>query len=177
MTLWHRKQAERFGCIYHALYAITGDEGVLAHVGDISEARMRTRMTKLGLFTMPVFANHGDFTDATPRAFWDTYREMFAHDEPGHAYLLLSVPSRRVANNWHAVAVKLPNLAADTVEVSDSSEDDVLVYTWPEFLASWYAHAHVVESVHVADLSLYPFEDARARLAEADRAADVEYVM
>ncbi|THF70493.1 hypothetical protein E7T06_07250 [Deinococcus sp. Arct2-2] len=152
--LHHKRQAELWGCLYHTLYALTGDTAVLEHVRDISNARFYCRLHEMGL--MAVALHKG--APAEPE-FWETLNPDGAHS------LLLTVPADHLQGVEHAVAVELwPGRSAC---ISDSKQPTHQWVDWAAFLASPYGRPLSVEVLAVADLNRYPAEDAEYTLGHA----------
>lgn len=175
MMLHHRKQAQLWGCIYHSLYAVTGDESMLEHVDDLSELRALTRLHSAGLGVQTLHAAMFGGAQPTSKEFWI---ELMGRAPAGGGWLmLLTVPAER-SDVRHAVAA---GLYADRVIVSDSALDDYQVFSQTEFLSSKYAQADAVGIVFPLDLDRLEPLSAQKTLAELDamRSAerDVEYVM
>jgi hypothetical protein len=152
--LHHQHQTELYGCLYHALYALTGDFSVLEHVRDISNARFYCRLHDMGLFAAALHRGPPVKSD-----FWDRL------DPGGPHALLLTLPAERMEDVGHAVAVELwPGQSAC---VSDSKQITHQWFGWEAFLGSPYGHPLSVEVLAVADLSRYPAQDAAQTVGRA----------
>lgn len=161
MNLAHQPQARAWGCIYHALHALTGDTAWLRHTDDISPLRWRARIAEAGLFTLPYWADvHGTLTT---RPFWtNLLTRLRASREP--LLLLVTIPGTR-PDFTHMVAVAYPPDPAGAVLVSDSAQPAPAAYTLAEFLDSPYAQAVAVETIGTAQTDLYPPEPGAQYLA------------
>ena len=153
----HRQQAGQAGCLYHSTFALLGDETLLAHAEDTSDARFAARLAELDLMAFPFWITPAG-QPRTPPDFWTTLRTRFTGDnttEQRHAPLLVSVPGS--APEWlHQVALLLPaHPDEDEVHVSDSNFPEPLSLRWAVFLESDYARAHRVEMLGPLDLDAY----------------------
>ena len=158
--LEHRQQFGPVGCLYHSLYAVTGDEAMLdpGHVHDTSDARFLIRLSKWGLLAFPFWVTGANGATTDP-AFWESLRGRFTRDNTvgaTHAPVLVAIPGS--TERWlHSVAVALPiSPEQDAVQVSDSEFPAPLTFSWAGFLASAYATAHRVEMLGPLDLDAYP---------------------
>lgn len=154
--------------MYHALYALSGDEAWLEHAEDVSRLRWLTRLHAAGLGVLTYFTDI--VTDQTvPPGFWEALRGPVADPAVTHLPLLLTIEGNSGFAR-HVVAVALPVREADPVIVSDSGRDGLLHLTYPEFLASVYGRAYEVEALAPADLELYPFESGAEYASRTDAA-------
>lgn len=174
--LHHRPQAALFGCMYHALYALTGDEGWLAHVDDFSEPRWLARIQAQGGTVLVYYADLMLDT-RTPRHWWDALRWNIPAEGKGgqattHMPVLATVDG--VSGRRHVIAVALPVNGRDDVLISDSAAPALQVLTWADFLDSTYARASRVEQLLSADLDAYAHQSAAEYLSGQDAGA---YVM
>ncbi|SMB93326.1 hypothetical protein [Deinococcus hopiensis] len=151
--LHHRHQTTFSGCTYHALYALSGEELLLAHVHDVSEPRFYARIHELGLMAVALYVG-----EPAPPAFWTRLHE-------GEQQFLVSIPARRLGEIQHAVALELT--PGHWATVSDSRERQLLHFTWDQFLASEYAQPHRVEVIAPAVVEAYPFEDGHGLVVHA----------
>ena len=168
--LHHRPQAALFGCMYHALYALTGDESWLEHVDDFSEPRWLARIQAQGCTVLVFFADLM-FDTRTPPHWWDALRWNIPAEGKGgqattHLPVLATVDG--VSGRRHVVAVALPVNGRDDVLISDSAMPDLRVLTWAEFLDSTYARASRVEQLLTADLNAFPHQSAAEYLSGQD---------
>jgi hypothetical protein len=152
--LLHRPQPELYGCMYHAAYAVTHDESLLDHVGDISNGRFYARLHGLGLMVITAYAA------ALPIAS-DDWAMLLQLD--GTTFLL-TIDAERIPGMCHMVAAEVHALG---VTVSDSRRAGLQHFTAAEFLASEYAAAYRVEAPAPAELDAYPHEDAAAAVHRA----------
>lgn len=171
--LRHRPQAALYGCMYHALYALTGDEGWLAHVDDFSEPRWLARIQAEGGAVLVYYADLLLDT-RTPPMWWDALRAIIPADGQGgrpttHMPLLATVDG--LSGRRHLVALALPVVGRDDVHISDSALPDLQVLTWAEFQASPYARASRVEQIIPGDLNHYAHQSAAEILSQQDASA------
>ncbi len=165
MTLHHQKQPERFGCLYHALYAITGDERALQYTEDISELRFHARAVQLGYLLLPLYVCDAPLGGRFGMGWWDALRARVPAAEP--LPVMVSIEQRHDPRVHHVVALCLRH--DGPVTVSDSSADTFLTLDWHTFQASPYARAFRVEGIGTTDVDAYPYESARERLTQLDR--------
>ncbi|MBZ9752735.1 hypothetical protein K7W42_17985 [Deinococcus sp. HMF7604] len=158
MILHHRQQSGLVGCLYHSLYALTGDEAQLAHVEDVSDARFAVRLAGQGLMAFPLWVTPSD-GPVTETSFWTALRDRFTRDNvvgASHAPLLVAIPGTGPPM-LHSVALALPiTPTEETVQVSDSNFDTPLTFSWAAFLLSDYSRAHRVEMLAPLELDAYP---------------------
>lgn len=167
--LHHRKQARLYGCAYHALYAVTGEEAWLEHVEDISPQRWHARLHAAGLRVSVWFADLiGNTTTAS--SFWLGLQAMHHGNALGytHVPLLVTIQGRSSGAARHLVAVGMPVSDADPVFVSDSARPEQLGMTFQKFLASEYAQAFEVETLDTTDLDASPFQSGAVFVSTAD---------
>lgn len=152
--LAHRQQLGEVGCLYFALYALTGDEQVLEHAADVSDARWQARLAGWGLMPFAFWVT-GAAGPPTPPEFWMRQRAQFRESGGiSGAPLLVSILGN--SPDWlHAVAVLLP-LDDSPVAISDSNFPELLFLSWEQFLGSDYARAHRVEMLGPLLLDAYP---------------------
>jgi len=145
------------GCMYHAAFALTGEEHWLEpwYVEDVSEARfvVRLALADVGLFPFWVTPRSGP---TTPEAFWYGLVKNYGDAPPAEeAPLMVSIAGN--SPGWlHTVAVGLPLIDGGNVTISDSSLPELLSLPWAQFLLSDYAQAHRVEMLGPLDLIAYP---------------------
>lgn len=156
--LHHQQQPELYGCLYHALYALTGDPDVLEHVDDLSNARFYARLHGWGLMVITPWADYSDPAATTPCRFWEAVTSE--HPQP----YLLTVATERLPGFRHAVAALV---STRSVSISDSRHACPFTLTFREFLDSEYAQAFLVEQLLPAELDAYPHEDAHFSVVQA----------
>lgn len=172
-ALHHQRQAHLYGCLYHALHAITGDAAWLAHVDDISEPRWLARIHEQGGVIRTYYADTVTGTPATP-AFWHGLRDSIPlAGEDGrrttHLPLLVTVEGPSGLGR-HLIALCLPVPDRDDVIVSDSARPDLVTLTWDEFLASGYVQASEVQQLLTAQADAYPHESGAEYVSRQDPA-------
>jgi hypothetical protein len=165
--LHHREQAGLAGCLYHALYAVLGDETLLAHVDDVSDARWLVRVHAAGHVPMTLFADRLG-PGVTPPQFWDQLWAA-AQSSASPQTVLVTVESQR-PGVWHVVAVTL--LPSAEAWISDSAEPALICLDHDTFLGSPYSQAHLVEVLLPADLDAYPPEPAEDALRAQQQARE-----
>ena len=147
--LHHRKQTERWGCIYHALYAVTGDASLLEYASDISEPRARIRLHHLGYTLLPVLEPD-----------WTRYAEILRDGDAVHCILTIS---GICPGATHAVALEL---SGDGVTLSDSATPGLQRLTHTQFQLSRYASPLLTEMLIPLKLDAFPVQDAGQALNE-----------
>lgn len=169
MNLFHRRQKHLYGCLYHALYAVTGNEAWLEHVDDLSELRWLTRLHQDSAVLLTYFADQVQDTTTTPE-FWEALRQNV--DLPGvtHLPLLVTIEGRGGFGR-HVLALALPVSHDDTVEISDSALDGLTYLPYREFLQSEFARAYMVQAAAPADLDAYAHESGAEYVSRTDAAA------
>lgn len=158
MSLRHRRQPKVWGCIYHALYAVTGDESLLEHADDLSEFRALTRLHALGYGVYTLHAAMFGGAQPTTPEFW---REVTAQIPAGEAHVLLMTVEGVHPDLRHAVAMAL---CRDEAVISDSALPELIRLSLPDFLETKYARASEVQSVFPLDLDALPVQPAQATL-------------
>lgn len=167
MTLYHRSQRHLYGCMYHALYALTGDESWLEHVDDLSEFRWLARLHASDAVLLTYFADQVRDT-TTPPEFWDTLRANVKLPDIVHLPLLVTIAGRGSFGR-HVVAIALP-VADDSVWVSDSALDGLRHLSYAEFLQSEFARAYMVQALAPAGVEHYPHESGAEYVSQTDTA-------
>jgi hypothetical protein len=159
--LSHRKQEQSYGCLYHAAYAVTGDERFLSHVENINVARYRAHLAECG-YTEVMFFNNVWLSQADETV----WRRLARTVRNGHAPFVLEIDSPNFPGFRHMVAVDFP-IREDVVHVvSDSTKDGLLVFAnRAEFLASPYAKTYLIAYLQTTDLEHHLFESAAEALA------------
>lgn len=155
--IYHRPQPALYGCMYYAVYALTGDETLLEHAADVSMGAWISRIVARGASPHTIYATYFDTRIPASRQFWEQARSLAQQHRLRAVPLLATIPSTRV-HGHHMVALHLPHRALDMVRISDSALPDVLELSWERFLLSPYAQA--VEIVQLVPLGDYPFEQA-----------------
>lgn len=150
LDLWHAKQLNPWGCMYHAHYAATGDERFLANVDDMNTEGVARLNWRLGFWPLLWFTQLYDV-----RADEAVWRGILAKCPGSYSVWLASIDSLRFDDTKHSVAVALNLPAGSTLEnvpfavVSCSSADDFVHYdTLEAFLASPYAGAYDITSLY-----------------------------
>ncbi|ULH15992.1 hypothetical protein MF271_04995 [Deinococcus sp. KNUC1210] len=164
----HRKQPELWGCLYHALFALMGDEELLDHARDLSNARFYARLAAMGAMPITLFASLQQLAESS---FW----ELITTTEPQQ--LLVSIAAARLTGMQHLVAVEI---SRSVVIISDSRRDQLQYRSFEDFLAGPYAVAFRVEALAPSKINLYPFEDAEqtvGRVLARDRPDLGEFTM
>lgn len=156
--LYHRQQPELYGCMYHALYAVTGDDAVLQHAHDLSNARFYARIHALGAMVVTAWADFGNHAAVCGPELW----RALVRSQP--QTFLLTVPAERLPGHRHLIAVEISWAGA---RISDSRRPAIQAMTFEEFLASPLHQAYLVEQVASADVDDYPYEDAAVGIARA----------
>jgi hypothetical protein len=167
--LAHKRQEKNWGCIFHAAYAITHDESLLAYVDDISQTRYRIYLLKHGWVSETYWSdlnlNKAD-ADVWERIA-DAYRPI-----SDCAVFILDIDSLRHTGLHHAVAVEVPVDPGGRHYVSDSTQDELVTYEGrAEFLESPYARPYAIAYLFRADLQAWPVEDAETVFHEMKAAA------
>lgn len=159
--LEHKPQGAPNGCLYHALFAITGDPDVLTFAGDISDARFYSRLAEFGMISLVLYACPPELARPTDPAFWQHYRDLFTRANTTGARFVPLLVTVNGLTMQHAVAVALPvhRAAGDTVIISDSNAPEPHTLTWEQFTRSEYARANRVEMLGPADVDAYPPHD------------------
>lgn len=158
MILHHRPQPGQIGCLYHSLYALTGDESVLEHAADTSQPRFHVRLAEMGLLLFTFYCAEAPLPP-TPPAFWEALRARFAANPLGATHAPLLVTIAGTTPGWtHQVALALTLQPGEDVLISDSNAPAPITVPWDVFLASDYARAHTVEMLGPLDLDAYPPE-------------------
>lgn len=106
-TLHHHQLQGEWGCMYAALYAHLGDDGLLEHTNDVSDARWRVRIHEAGHFLQPVWCIHppdalGGVWASAPEATWEAL-EAASKDGPP-LRLLAHTPGHR---GEHQIAIAM----------------------------------------------------------------------
>lgn len=176
--LHHRPQPRIYGCLYYALYALTGDEAWLQYADDISDTRWLARLHDEGAMLLTYYADNILHTPPPP-GFWEALRGHIAPQGEGgaattHLPLLVTVEGLSGLGRRHLVALALPVTSRDDVWVSDSAEDAPREFTFADFLASRYAQASEVAQLLPADVDTYPYQSGAEFVSQADPAP---YVM
>ncbi|MFC6592402.1 hypothetical protein ACFP81_10625 [Deinococcus lacus] len=153
--LHHKLQRLSYGCLYHALFAITGDEAWLEHVDDVSQPRWHARLHAAGLMVMTYWSSEL-IEQPCPAEFWTVLRERFAAlpGVPTHISLLVTVKGLNVGH--HIVAVALPVSEDHPAIISDSAKNSLWEMPLADFLLSPWAEAYAVESIAPAEVDAYP---------------------
>ncbi|GGL15792.1 hypothetical protein [Deinococcus radiotolerans] len=172
-ALMHQRQAHLYGCLYHALHAITQDHGWLAHVEDISENRWLARIHDEGGMIRTYYADAITGTPVPPD-FWGRLRAAIPPGGEGgapttHLPLLVTVDGLS-GLGFHVVALCLPMGSRDDVIISDSARSELLTLTWDDFLGSAYAQATQVQQLITNDLHRYPHESGAEYVSRQDPA-------
>jgi hypothetical protein len=159
--LSHRRQEQSYGCLYHAAYAVTGDERLLAHVENINVARYRAHLAECG-YTEVMFFNNVWLSQAD-EMIW---RRLARTTRSSHPFVL-EIDSPNFPGFRHMVAVQYPGREDAPHFVSDSTKDGIVVFAnRAEFLASPYAKTYLIAYVQTTDLGDHPFESAAEALRE-----------
>lgn len=170
----HRRQSTIYGCLYHALYALTGDEQWLAHADDISDLRWLSRLHEQGGMLLTYYADNLLHTPAPP-GFWEALRGHIAPEGEGdrpttHLPLLVTIEGLSGLDRRHLVAIALPVEGRDDVWVSDSAADVPQQFAFAEFLTSRYARASEVVQLLPADVDTYPYQSGAEFISQMDPA-------
>lgn len=165
MNLHHRRQPLLYGCMYHATYALLGEEILLEDVSDVSPLRWQARLAQFGLIVATYYEGELTGQRAGPD-FWGALRGRVA-GRMDHLPLLLSVPGPR---HLHMVAALVPMAGDGEVQVSDSARDGVLRLPWADFLASPYGQPLTVQVLAVTDPGAYASEPGADHVSTADPA-------
>lgn len=168
LMLHHRKQESLWGCIYHALYALTGEESLLEHVTDISDPRALIRLHQLGYALLPlhVVKFAGPCADQADAGLW---RGLVSQLPEGASALLAVTVDGFIPNTQHAIAVEL---SRDEVAVSDSAHHALQLFDLENFLSSRYSRANAIEALMPLDLDAFPAVNAGEELARASAARE-----
>lgn len=150
--LGHAYQGASSTCLYHAVYAVTGDPTWLRHAEDARQGPEPDAelpwVFQLAAHGLLVFAHHTTQRAAegqtTPRVFWEELRARWATADPGVTPWVPLIVTIWGGRAYHAVAVGLPIRGGDVL-VSDSARRDLACMRWEEFLDSGYATAYRVE--------------------------------
>lgn len=166
MNLHHRRQPLLYGCMYHATYALLGEESLLEDVSDVSPLRWQARLAQGGLIVATYWEGELTGQRAGPD-FWHALRRRVA-GRMDRLPLLLSVPGPL---HLHMVAALVPMEGEGEVQVSDSARDALLRLPWVEFLASPYGQPLTVQVLAVTDPDAYPLDPGADHVSAADPAA------
>ncbi len=150
--LHHRKQAQRWGCMYHAIYALTGDEALLEQVDDISLPRWFCAIHQQGLIASPLYAHHENIAGERE---WDLVSMLLMCT--GTHRLLMCIDSLTRPGSRHQIAV-VADFDQMKAVVSDSTADGIQVMDWEAFRAGPYARAYEVLWIGEAHLHDYAFD-------------------
>ena len=159
MKLHHERQTRPYGCLYHAVYALTGDRRWLEdeYVNEFSNFRFLCNLAERRHTLFPVYVNNMDDHTPVPDGWWDTLKaRLTAADE--YAELLVAIQSTQHPKLHHAVALILHPTGG--VRISDSNQPAVVDLSWSDFLASPYARTLRVEVLIALDRDLYESENA-----------------
>ena len=156
--IWHEKQAQRWGCIYHALYSVTGHRSLLDHVNDVSEARARIRLHHLGYTLMPLLIKD-----------WSRIMSVIPPDQSQLCVLTI----RQSDETTHAVGAEIHH---DRVIISDSAHLDVQEMSLQDLERSDYRDPLLIELLIPLRLDDFEPEDASEALRriEHDRQRSIE---
>ncbi len=150
-SLFHKKQENPWGCMYHVLYAITGDESLLEFVDDLSVEGMYKRAVERGNLPWTLYT-----TIARRKAGMEFWGDMLARWPKTSILLDLSIDSIQYKEFGirHAVGV-LFNLRGEAgvnfpfAVVSDSGVDDFRSYdSLEEFVDSPYGQPYIVTTYY-----------------------------
>ena len=150
--LYHRKQEQLYGCIYHAAYAVTGDETFLKHVEDVSWVRWRVRMKEAGYVFEPIYCNGKE--PATP-SFWRYWLDWQADDYG--ALMILSIHHGKSPTS-HTIGAVLSKIE-QCVIISDSLRDGFVTVGQDEWPEHQYARVRRAEALLDGDLERWPPEE------------------
>lgn len=160
-TLHHRPQRHLYGCMYHAIFAFTGDSHWLEHVDDLSEPRWLSRLHAAGATVLTYYADL--MTDTrTKAAFWDKLRQNMPE---GSEKLPLLVTCDGLSGMRHLVALEFHR--DGSVVISDSALSGLRTMTCAEFLDSNYSSASMVQQLMTADVDAYPHESGAEYVSKA----------
>lgn len=159
--LYHAHQTLLYGCIYHAAYALIGDETLLEHVSDMSTGAWLARLGQRGyavnaLYNTYILAGYVDDAPLTRRG-WEQVRSLASRNRMEALPLLVTVVSERV-QGFHLIALHLPHRSIDCVRISDSAKPGLQSLTWSEFLASRYARSYEVSHLVSLNPDHHPHE-------------------
>lgn len=162
MTLFHRPQKYLYGCLYHAIFAFTGDEYWLEHIEDFSEPRWLARLAAQGATVLTYYADLMTDTHTTVE-FWEKLRDNIPE---GTESLPLLITVDGISSRRHLVAMRLPRNG--DVVISDSALSGLRSMSFQAFLTSNYANASGVQQLLAADVDAYPHESAPEFIARTD---------
>lgn len=163
-TLHHRPQRHLYGCMYHAIFAFTGDLHWLEHVDDLSEPRWLSRLHAAGATVLTYYADLMTDTRAAP-AFWQKLREHMPEESKK---LPLLVTCDGLGGLRHLVALEFHR--DGSVAISDSALSGLRAMTFLEFLRSNYSSASMVQQLMTADVDAYPHESGAEFVSRTDSA-------
>lgn len=163
--LHHKSQPLLYGCLYHATYAVTGDESWLEHTEDVSQPRWHARLHAAGLMVMTYWSNEV-LEQPCPVEFWHELRGRFAALPGEHTHIPLLVTVKGLSVGTHLVAVALPVREDHPVIISDSAKDTQWEMQLDDFLLSPWAAALAVESLVPTQLDLYPEDPGHLHFTE-----------
>ena len=131
-VLFHKHQTTEKGCMYHAAYAITGDEQFLNWFEDENDMHLRARLAQAGWIAQPL---HLDCQELRmPREAWEKFLKK------GRVAWFLA--GYRLREGRHQVAIFWDGTG---LEVSDSKTLDVW-HTHPNaFINSNYGAPYLLE--------------------------------
>lgn len=161
--LYHRPQTRLYGCLYHSLYALTGDEHWLEHVEDVSRPRWHARLHAAGLMVM-AYWDAELIEQSCPPELWARLRE-WGQGQEGFTHIPMLATIHGIRAGHHIVGLALP-VGDGPVWVSDSARHELQTLTLEEFLSSPYASAYAVEALAPADLNVYPPDPGHLHFAE-----------
>lgn len=155
IELHHRKLETNWGCMYHALYAFTGDERLLDEqlLCDVNESRWRLRVLEAGFLLIPWYVHPHEVCSPL---VWRELEEKARFG--GRVGFVVAVPSQVLDAERHQVAILLEE---GTFKVSDSSREGLLEYDGiDKFLESHYARAFDIEMLSEARLEAHTRQEA-----------------
>lgn len=154
VPLHHSTQPEPYGCLYHAAFAILGDETLLADKRDANPNRFAARLAMRGILRRTLFNDL--WQGETELNFWERLRGRLKPG--GFIPLIVYIKSRAELADHHAVAVVFSE--SGQAWVSDSKRPEILAFTRTAFLVSRYSSAQEVTQLLPRELDLFSYEDA-----------------
>lgn len=139
-------QTEPYGCMYHSIAALTGEERWLEYIEDVNNWRMQIRLAEAGYLLDSIYDNHFQKADAS---FWK--RWIARHDDECFRVILTvdSTPPVR-----HRVAA-LISMMESKVVIYDPAKDVVQECGLTTFASMRFARCYRAEVLFEAELDRY----------------------
>ena len=170
VKLHHAPQQNPWGCLWHAMYAVTGDAAFLRpeYSTEVHWLRVDIIAFSLGWLATPIFTDNalGHAARVSP-GFWSKMQRLACAHTSG---LLVVVGYEMPGGLGHAVGVAFQT--DGQVSISDSLYLEIITVNMQAFLKTDYAaRACIVQQVLEARLDAYPMLDARTALHDQIRSS------